>query len=529
MAEPTIIQEQREVVRAVRALADDHVREELEAENRLRLDRESADQALAQAREAADVEMRRAFELLQEADRLVQRRNTKEPLAEIVPIAPPKLFDTGLHTGIRLTIAQMEARLIRIRSSFTDGASTSLISAGIILGSVVSAGAILMLPFMAGPGGASWNFGWFGAMVSPLILAMLVAGARATILRPYSPEEDYQLIRQDMGYVLYMHQVLVEEARGTHDRRLSERQDRFDETRERVAQSFRQQLALLEPSIATFASAAQAVGPEWAAPAWRTWTPSNAMPRITCVGEMLAGIREDRLSIPALVPFPHEKSLILKCDAQSRARTIAAIQSILLRLVATVPPGDLRFILIDPVGIGQNVAPFMPFADLGIGIDEGRAWSAPHQIEQRLHDLVNMVEGAAEANAFHSLMPRLDASRANGVAEPCRVLVVLDFPTNVSGATARLLSTLVQKGPSHSVHPILMVDTDKPLPYGMNMLDIEHHSTTLAWDGRRFVWQDSDFRSAWIELDKPPRVPLAKHILRGVQHADSEPIAARSA
>ena len=106
---------------------------------------------------------------------------------------------------------------------------------------------------------------------------------------------------------------------------------------------------------------------------------------------MLAGIREDRLSIPALVPFPHEKPLLIKADTQSRSRAIAAIQSILLRLVATVPSGDLRFILIDPVGQGQHVGPFTPFADLGIGIGEGRAWSEPHQIEQRLHDLVNLV------------------------------------------------------------------------------------------------------------------------------------------
>lgn len=524
MAEPTIIQEQRSVVRAVQTLADEHLREEHEAEHRLRLDRESADQALAQAREAADAELRHAFEIVQDADRLAQPRS-REPRAEIVPTVPPKLFDTGLLTGMQVTRAQMEARLIRIRSSFTEGTSTNLITAGIILGSIVSAGAILLMPFMAGSGSTAWSLGWFAAIISPLLLAILIAGARVTVLRPYSPDEDYQFIRQSMGYVLYMHQVLVEEARSTHDRRLNERQERFDETRERVAQSFRQQLALLEPSIASFATAAHVVGPEWSAPVWRTWTPSNAMPRITCVGELQVGIREDRLSIPALVPFPHERSLIIKADAQSRARAIAGIQSILLRLVATVPPGDLRFILVDPVGQGQTLGPFMPFADPGIRIGEGRAWSEPHQIEQRLHDLVNLVEGSAEVNAFQTLMPRLDASRANGVAEPCRVLVLLDFPTNLDGATARLLSTLLQKGPSHSVHTILMVDTDKSLPYGLNMHELEHGATTLSWDGRRFVWQDSDFRSAWIELDKPARAPLAKQILGGVLQETSTPVA----
>jgi hypothetical protein len=240
------------------------------------------------------------------------------------------------------------------------------------------------------------------------------------------------------------------------------------------------------------------------------------MPRATCIGEMLVGIREDRLTIPALIPFPHERGLIIKTDQQARARALGAIQSILLRLVATVPPGDLRFILIDPVGQGRNVAPFTPFADLGIGLGEGRAWTEPHQIEQRLNDLVNLIEGGSHANAFQSLMPRLDASRASGIAEPCRVLVILDFPTHITGSTARVLTSIFQKGPSTGIHPIMLVDTDQPTPYGLNMPEIENSATTLGWDGRRFVWQDPSFRSSWVELDKPPKTALAKKILRGV-------------
>jgi hypothetical protein len=519
MVEPPIVQEQREVVRAVEALAAQHIQEETEAEARLRLDREAADHALAQVRDAADRELRRAFEMLQEADRLVPHRGP-HPLAQVVPAAPPKLYDTDPLVGVRITTAQMEARLIRVRSALADGSSGNLITAGIVLGGVVAAVAILIMPF-AGGSAATWSLGWFGAMVSPLLLAVLVAGARATILRPYSPEEDYLFIRQSMGHVLYMHQVLVEEARNTHERRLSERQTRFDETKERIAQSFRQQLSLLETTVQKFISSAQTSGPEWESPSWRTWTPSNRMPGVTCVGEMLVGIREDRLAIPALVPFPHQRSLIIKADSHARSRAIAVIQSIMLRLIATVPPGDLRFVLIDPVGQGQNVAAFTPFADLQIGLGEGRAWSEPPQIEQRLHDLANMIEAGAEANAFQSMLPRFDPSRANGVAEPCKVLVVLDFPTNVGGATARLLSQIMHKGPAHGVHTILHVDSEQSSPYGLNMLELEMHATTLNWDGRRFIWQDPDFRTSWIEPDKPPRVALAKQILRGV----SQPMA----
>jgi hypothetical protein len=165
----------------------------------------------------------------------------------------------------------------------------------------------------------------------------------------------------------------------------------------------------------------------------------------------------------------------------------------------------LQFILVDPLGFGQQFAPFMPFADAGIGLGEGRAWTEPQQIEQRLNSLVNLVDGAADVQAFRTMLPRLDTRRASGIAEPCRVLVVLDFPTNFTGPTARLLWTLATKGPEHGVHLLLLVDDDQAPPYGFNLPELEQASTTLAWDGERFLWQDPDFRSCWIELDKPPR------------------------
>jgi hypothetical protein len=518
MVEPAIIQAEREVVRSIQRLAEQHIQEEADADTRLKLDRETAEQSFGQAREAADAELRRSLGLLQEAERLVQPHGDKVPLGEIVPLPPPKLFDTDLVVGMRISTSQMEARLIRIQASFQDNTSSALITAGMVLGVVVAVGAILMMPFVAGSGGGGggWSMGWFAAMLSPLVLAILGAAARATIFRPYSPEDDYSAIRQSMSHILYMHQVVVEEARSTYERRLNERQERYDETKGRIAQEFRQQLSLLEPTISRFSAEAAANGPEWDSSAWQSWTPSRQTPQVTCVGEMLAGIREDRLTIPALVPFPHEKSLIIKSDGQAHDRALGMVRSILLRLVATVPPGDLKLILFDPRGQGQNVAPFTPFADLGIGLGEGRAWSEPHQIEQRLYDLLTMIEGANDAQAFNALLPRLDSRRANGIAEPTRVLVVLDFPTNFTAATARALWTLAQKGPAHGVHVLLHVDTDLSLPYGMNLLELEQGATTIGWDGRRFVWQDIDFRPCWIELEKPPKAPLAKKILRTV-------------
>jgi hypothetical protein len=301
MSEPLIIQQQREVVRSVQRLAEQHIQDETEAEARFKVDREAAEQAFTQARETADTELRRALNITQTADRLVQSHDSRGPAEEIVPLPPPKLFETDLIVGIRISTAQMEALLLRIKGSFQDSTSSTLITTGIVVSVVVAIIAILLMPFIAGLGGdrSGWGYGLFAAMVCPLVVTVLIAGARATVLRPYSPQVDHAAIREHMAYVLYMHQVLVEEARSTCERRLNERQERLDETKERISQSFRQQLGLLEPLIGKYAADAATTSPEWSSPAWETWTPSHEMPHTICVGDLLAGVREDRLSSSA--------------------------------------------------------------------------------------------------------------------------------------------------------------------------------------------------------------------------------------
>ena len=521
MAEPSIVQEQRAVVGAIQQVADEYLQEELEADARLKMDRETAEQALAQVREGADGELRRALARLQECERLLQPRGVAGSLGEIVPLPPPRLFDGDLLLGLRICVTQIEARVMRIKASFGDDTSSSMIGAGLVLGGVVAVGAILLLPFAttgSSPSGSGWSMGWFLAMLSPFIIALLVAAARATILRPYSPESDYAAVREQMAYVLYMHQVLMEEAHSTYERRLGERQARLEETKDKLAQTFRQQLALLEPVVAKYAATASALAPEWSAAAWSTWQPSTRRPSATCIGELLAGVREHRLAMPALIPFPGEESLIVKTEGTGRESGIAAIQSILLRLVATVPPGELRLTLIDPRGQGQNVQDFLFFADQGlsIGLSNGRAWTEPQQIEQRLHELAALIEGANQGQSAGFKSPRIQLDDPSiKPPEPLRVLVVLDFPTGFGGTAARLLTNILQHGPKAGIHPIVHVDLDETLPYGFSLMDVESAATMIGWDGRRYVWQDKDFRQCWLELDAMPKGPLAKRILDG--------------
>ena len=84
-----------------------------------------------------------------------------------------------------------------------------------------------------------------------------------------------------------------------------------------------------------------------------------------------------RMKVPAFLPFPDRCSLLLKAGTRAGRGPSQAIQAIMLRLLTAVPPGKLRFTIIDPVGLGENFAAFMHLADYDEQLVGARIWTEP--------------------------------------------------------------------------------------------------------------------------------------------------------
>ena len=69
------------------------------------------------------------------------------------------------------------------------------------------------------------------------------------------------------------------------------------------------------------------------------------------------------LSVPLTLHVPDEASLLVETDGAGRDEVIEMMNTIILRLLATSPPGKLNFTIIDPVGLGENFAGVMHLAD----------------------------------------------------------------------------------------------------------------------------------------------------------------------
>ncbi|MFZ1752757.1 MAG: FtsK/SpoIIIE domain-containing protein [Caldilineaceae bacterium] len=321
------------------------------------------------------------------------------------------------------------------------------------------------------------------------------------------------------------YQQVVTQAQATHDQTVAAANHKRDMALAAALAAYESQSASTQAASASIWDDAGLLGAEWNSFAWHAWQPGNfvsaaGLPLVQ-IGVRIGTLTEtgswDVLTFPASLSLIGYRSLLMKSFIEARSTAVDAMQSLLLRLLGGTPPGKLRFIFLDPVGLGQNVAPFMHLADYDDALIASRAWTEPHHIEQRLAELTEHIETVIQKYLRNNYTD-IEAynAEAGEVAEPYRVLVVHDFPVNFSEAAARRLVSIVQNGPRCGVYTIILADMSKPLPHGFSLADLEQNTTIIAWNGERFVWQDADFKDCRLKLDVLPPARLTDRNIKAV-------------
>jgi hypothetical protein len=285
--------------------------------------------------------------------------------------------------------------------------------------------------------------------------------------------------------------------------------------------------------IAELNRESRALFPLWTDSVWEAWTPPTAIPPAIRFGEIAVdpdqignGLPlDERLRAPSLIPFtlpacldfPERCSLLYKAADEGRDRAVESLQTVMLRFLTGLPPGKVRFTIIDPVGLGQNFAAFMHLADYDEQLVASRIWTELPHIEQRLADLTGHMENVIQKylrNQFETIEEY--NANAGEVAEPYRVLVVANFPANFSVEAVRRLVSIANSGPRCGVYTLITVDTKQPLPQGFQLADLEQPSVSLLWDKGRFRWKDADFEKYPLQLDMPPSAEFCTQLMHRV-------------
>jgi len=311
----------------------------------------------------------------------------------------------------------------------------------------------------------------------------------------------------------------------------------FEQKREVIHQLYYQALQTTEVAFAAKAKQAREqcalfrketsyVGTHWNDSTWKEWEPAISPAFVASFGTLTPDTEDLKaifptldlaFPVPALIPFAAGKCLLLKISGEVSAQAAQCLQSVMLRLLATIPPGKVNFTLIDPVGLGKNVAVMMKLAEYEESLIKSRAWTEPQHIEQRLAELTEHMETVIQKylrTDFASIEEYNE--KAGEVAEPYRVLVVMDFPVNFNDTAARRLISIAQSGPRCGVYTLIMMNTNKPLPHGFTLSEMEQHSFVINYNGKSFVWEDPEFKSCHLSLDRPPADNFGNQIIEKV-------------
>ncbi len=328
--------------------------------------------------------------------------------------------------------------------------------------------------------------------------------------------------------------ALIEQARRRGADRGRELAERHGSARAALEKRWREATADIERLREAAAELGRLL-PEWEAEVWQQWEPSaggaDAIRFGTCRLDLDAidpAVRATigavpaagELIFPALLDLSGRASLLIETDQQGLSEAIGALRSVMVRLVTALPPGRVRFTIVDPVGLGENFAGFMHLADHDESLVGGRIWTEPLHIEQQLANLTGHMENVIQKYLRNEFRTIEEYNRQAGeLAEPYRFLVVANFPTHFTDETARRLCSIVSSGPRCGVHALVVHDRRQPLPAGFQIEDLRAHSVHVSRTAGGWSWQEPGLDRVPLALDAGPPEELLTRLMHAAGRA----------
>jgi len=283
----------------------------------------------------------------------------------------------------------------------------------------------------------------------------------------------------------------------------------------------------------------QQLFPDWTTLASGQWQPPTQIPPAIRIGDYDVDLNQWQGAIstdPRLAPrvtqhrlpcelsFPQATSVLFKAPSQgARNIAIGGLQCLMLRLLTLIPPGKLRFTIIDPVGLGESFSGFMHLADFDELLVTSRIWTEANQIESRLADLTEHMENVLQKylrNEFQTIEEYNES--AGEVAEPYHVLVVSDFPAKFSEIAARRMVSIVNSGPRCGVYTLMSYDPAKQLPNNFTLADIQTHMSRFDWRSEAYHASEPPLSRWPVIIDTPPSPDEFTSIVKMVGDASKD-------
>ena len=210
--------------------------------------------------------------------------------------------------------------------------------------------------------------------------------------------------------------------------------------------------------------------------------------------------------------------LIISVPSNAIIGIVPKVSGMIAQILATYPPGMVRFLLIDPVGLGQNFASFHALADYDEKLITNRVWSNRSHIRERLEEMIDHIEGVLQTY-LRSDFESIDQynEQAGEIAEPYRFIFIYDFPESFDNEACLALERIMANGPRCGVYVVMVWDESKELPHGVKREQIIQRANHYKINGNELKLaglEPKEGVSVRFALDTPPEEGIVSQIVK---------------
>ncbi len=222
--------------------------------------------------------------------------------------------------------------------------------------------------------------------------------------------------------------------------------------------------------------------------------------------------------IPWMFDRLNTEHIVINVPSNAISDVVPKVSGMIAQILATYPPGMVRFLFIDPVGLGQNFASFHALADYDEKLITNRVWSDRRHIRERLEEIITHIEGVVQTY-LRSDFKSIDEynEQAGEIAEPYRFVFIYDFPENFDSDACLALERIMANGARCGVHIVMVWDESKELPHGVRSEQIiqrANHYKVNRNELKQVGLKPEDGVSARFVLDTPPEESLVSQIVK---------------
>lgn len=228
------------------------------------------------------------------------------------------------------------------------------------------------------------------------------------------------------------------------------------------------------------------------------------------------------IETPGVLALPGPSSFLIRHDRESRDEALGTMRNVIARVLASFPGRKARFVLTDPIGIGQSFAGFMRLSDLDPSPVGQRIWADPNQIERQLVDLTEHMQTVIQKYLRKDYATIEEYNEAAGeIAEPYRFLVIPDLHVALTENGASKLKSILESGPRCGVYAIICAEHGAKLPDELKG-SLDEVDATLRLGSNHSPFDQGPEGEIQLTLDPEPSDGLLSQILDRVAKASTD-------